>query len=36
VSRSMVAAIESGHKQGGIATLKKLAVALGVDLDNLA
>ncbi|MBZ5619572.1 MAG: helix-turn-helix transcriptional regulator [Acidobacteriia bacterium] len=36
VSRAMIAAIEAGHKKGGIATLKKLAVALGVDLDNLA
>jgi len=36
ISRSMIAAIEAGHKKGGIATLKKLAGALGVDLDNLA
>jgi DNA-binding XRE family transcriptional regulator len=36
VSRPMIAAIESGHKEGGIATLKKLAVALRVDLDSLA
>jgi DNA-binding XRE family transcriptional regulator len=36
VSRSMIAAIETGRKQGGIATLKKLALALKVDLDNLA
>jgi len=36
VSRSMIAAIEASHKKGGIATLKKLAVALRVDLDNLA
>jgi predicted transcriptional regulator len=36
VSRSMIAAIEAGHKKGGIATLKKLAGALGVDLDHLA
>ena len=35
VSRAMIAAIESGHKTGGIATLKKLAAALKVDLDNL-
>jgi DNA-binding XRE family transcriptional regulator len=35
VSRAMIAAIEAGHKKGGIATLKKLAVALAVDLDNL-
>jgi mRNA interferase RelE/StbE len=36
VSRSMIAAIEAKHKNGGIATLKKLAVALKVDLDELA
>ena len=36
VSRGMIAAIETGHKSGGIATLKKLAAALKVDLDNLA
>lgn len=36
VSRPMIAAIEAGHKQGGVGTLKKLAVALGVDLDQLA
>lgn len=36
VSRAMIAAIESGHKNGGIATLKKLASALHVSLDNLA
>jgi predicted transcriptional regulator len=36
VSRSMIAAIEAGHKKGGIATLKKLAGALRVDLDHLA
>jgi DNA-binding XRE family transcriptional regulator len=36
VSRPMIAAIEAGHKRGGIATLKKLARALRVDLDNLA
>lgn len=36
VSRAMVAAIEAGHKKGGIGTLKKLAAALKVDLDNLA
>ncbi len=36
VSRPMIAAIETKHKKGGIATLKKLAVALRVDLDNLA
>jgi DNA-binding XRE family transcriptional regulator len=36
VSRAMIAAIEAGHKTGGIATLKKLATALNVDLENLA
>jgi len=36
VSRPMIAAIEAGHKKGGIGTLKKLAGALGVDLDHLA
>jgi DNA-binding XRE family transcriptional regulator len=36
VSRSMIAAIETGHKKGGIATLKKLAAALRVDLENIA
>jgi DNA-binding XRE family transcriptional regulator len=36
VSRGMIAAIEAGHKTGGITTLKKLAAALKVDLGNLA
>jgi ribosome-binding protein aMBF1 (putative translation factor) len=36
VSRPMIAAIESRHRKGGIGTLKKLAVALEVDLDHLA
>jgi ribosome-binding protein aMBF1 (putative translation factor) len=36
VSRSMIAAIEAKHKTGGIGTLKKLAAALKVDLDELA
>ena len=36
VSRPMIAAIEAGHKKGGIGALKKLAAALNVDLDNLA
>ena len=36
VSRPMIAAIEARHKKAGIATLKKLAVALKVDLDHLA
>jgi DNA-binding XRE family transcriptional regulator len=36
VSRPMIAAMEAGHKRGGIATLKKLAKALKIDLDHLA
>jgi DNA-binding XRE family transcriptional regulator len=36
VSRGMIAAIETGHKTGGITTLKKLATALKVGLENLA
>ena len=36
VSRGMIAAIEAGHKTGGIATLKKLASALNASLDKLA
>ncbi|MGA3018749.1 MAG: helix-turn-helix transcriptional regulator [Bryobacteraceae bacterium] len=36
VSRPMIAAIESRHRKGGIGTLKKLAVALKVDLEHLA
>jgi DNA-binding XRE family transcriptional regulator len=36
VSRPMIAAIESGHKRGGVATLKRLARALKIDLDHLA
>ena len=35
VSRAMIAAIEAGHKTGSLATLKKLAAALRVDLENL-
>ena len=35
VSRPMIAAIEARHKKGGVATLKKLAEALNVDLDHL-
>ena len=35
VSRAMIAAIEAGHKTGSIATLKKLAAGLNVDLENL-
>src|ERR1017187_8931228 len=36
VSRPMIAGIEAGNKRGGIATLKKLAEALRIDLDHLA
>ena len=36
VSRGMIAAIETGHKTVGIATLRKLATVLKVSLDNLA
>jgi DNA-binding XRE family transcriptional regulator len=36
VSREMIAAIETGHKKGSTATLKKLARALKVDLENIA
>ena len=36
VSRPMITAIESGHKKGGLGTLKKLAVAFKADLDHLA
>lgn len=36
VSRAMIAAIEARTKQGGIATLKRLARELKVDLDHLA
>jgi DNA-binding XRE family transcriptional regulator len=36
VSRPMIAAMESGRKKGGVATLKRLAGALEVDLDLLA
>ena len=35
VSRAMIAAIETGRKKGGIDTLKRLAAALKVDLENL-
>ena len=31
----MIGAIEAGHKTGGVATLRKLAAALKVDLGNL-
>lgn len=36
VSRTMIAAIESGYKKGSITTIKKLANALLVDLEQLA
>ncbi len=36
VSRPMIAAMEAGHKKGGISTLKKLAATLRVDLETLA
>lgn len=36
VSRGMIAAIEAGHKRGGIDTLRKLAAVLKVSRDNLA
>jgi transcriptional regulator with XRE-family HTH domain len=36
ISRSMIAAIEAGHKRGAITTLKRLATALNVGLENLA
>lgn len=35
ISRAMIAAIETGHKQGAVSTLKKLAKALDVDLEQL-
>lgn len=35
VSRAMIAAMETGHKTGSIATLMRLAAALQVDLENL-
>ncbi len=36
VSRAMIAAIEAGSKKGSITTLKSLARALKVTLDNLS
>ncbi|MDB5540123.1 MAG: transcriptional regulator, family [Devosia sp.] len=36
VNRVQIANIESGSKQGSVDTLKKLAGALGVSLDDLA
>ena len=35
ISRPMIAAIETRQRTGSIATLKKLASALKVDLENL-
>jgi DNA-binding XRE family transcriptional regulator len=35
VSRIMIAAIESGHKKGGITTIKKLANALRLSADEI-
>jgi mRNA interferase RelE/StbE len=35
VSRVMIAAIEAGTKKGGVLTLKKLASALSVSIDQL-
>jgi DNA-binding XRE family transcriptional regulator len=36
VNRVQIADIEAGRKSGSVETLKKLAVALGVDLDDIA
>jgi len=36
VRREMIAMIETGSKTGSVATLKKLAAALKVDLDEIA
>jgi len=36
VRREMIAMIETGSKTGSVATLKKLATALKVDLDEIA
>lgn len=35
VNRVQIIDIEAGRKTGSVTTLKKLAVALGVDLDDL-
>ena len=35
VNRIQIIDIESGHKTGSVATLRKLATALRVDLDDL-
>ncbi|MEZ5690526.1 MAG: helix-turn-helix transcriptional regulator [Rickettsiales bacterium] len=34
VSRAMIASIEAGHKNGSVATMKKLAKALNVSLEQ--
>ncbi len=36
VSRALVAAIETGRKEGSTSSLKKLAAALGCELGNVA
>ena len=36
VNRVAVAEIETGRKQGSVATVRKLAAALGVAMDDLA
>lgn len=36
VSRPLIAAIEAGYKKGSLATIKKLANALDVSLEQLA
>ena len=36
VNRVTVAEIETGRKQGSVATLRALAGALGISLDDLA
>ena len=35
ISKGMVSKIESGHKTGSIDTLKAIAAALSVDLDDI-
>ena len=35
ISRPMIAAIESGHKTGAATTLKKLATALDVSMEQI-
>ncbi len=35
VSRDMIAMIETGKKNGSVATVKKLARALGVDIEDM-